>query len=372
MAVVAITGQIADYDWGGPASISELFGWTPELNVEAEWWLGTHPLRPSHTADGELLTDWLGRKGEEAELPYLFKVLTPRKPLSLQVHPSPAQAHAGFLLEQQAGVPLDAPHRMFKDRFAKPELVVALGGAFHALAGLRPAADTIEALTGLVGDNPGPGVAAWLATLRGGDLQQTIAWLLRGDGDAALVPGELGQLAELDDTLNRLHRHYPGDPGIAVGFMMNRLTLLPGESAFLDAGQLHAYLEGNAIELMAPSDNVLRGGLTGKHVDVNALLDIASFEAGDPPRLEPRVLPAGGVLYQPPGYSFALGLIEGTEVDSTQAIHSPTLVVCTSGVWQVRAGGEERELSPGDAAMVTGEPQMRLAGSGQLWWATAD
>ena len=373
MGIALLHGDIADYDWGGRGGISDLLGWPTTEQRQAEWWLGTHPLRPTRTESGELLSDWLAREQGESELPYLFKVLAPVKPLSLQVHPSPAQAEEGFAREEALGLALDDPHRMFKDRHAKPELVIALAGPFEALAGLRPATETLESLRALTGDTPPAGIAQWMEQLETRSLAQVVSWLLRQEGLAAHVPGELAAYESADDTLARLHRHYPKDPGIAVGLMMNRLTLQPGEAAFLDAGVLHAYLEGFAIELMAPSDNVLRGGLTPKHVDVDRLLDIAVFSEQPPPRLQSVETKGGGRRYQPPHQPWGVGALEGSKVEALHELHGPTLVVCTTGAWTIEGQHSSVTLESGQAAVVSsGEQTLRLAGSGALWWAGAE
>ena len=372
MAIARLHGTIAHYAWGGPGAISRLLGWSESTQNEAEWWLGTHPLGMSTVESGESLSQWLGSVGERDELLYLFKVLSPTTPLSLQVHPSSEQAREGFAREEAGGIPLEAPTRLFKDPYAKPELVVAIGGPFHALAGIRPIETTLGQLEGLIGDANYPAIRGWIEKLSSWSVEEVIGWLLSDSPEIPALLAELGQLADKDDTLSRLYRHYPTDPGIAVGMMMHRLTLLPGEAAFLEAGQLHAYLEGYAIELMAPSDNVLRGGLTPKHVDVEALLGIAVCEPVEVPRLEPKFTPTGGVAYAPEGHPLRLGLLEGTEVSATLPAQEPVVVVATDGEWSVESGNQILSLEHGQACVVAGEGSpRRLTGSGQIWWAFA-
>jgi mannose-6-phosphate isomerase len=371
--IARLHGTIADYAWGSPGAISRLLGWPESAQNEAEWWLGTHPLGMSTVESGESLSQYLASVGEPAELPYLFKVLSPTTPLSLQVHPSAVEAAEGFQREEAAGIPLDAPTRLFNDPHAKPELVVAMGGPFHALAGIRPIETTLGQLEGLMGEGDYPSIRGWIEKLSSWSVEEVIGWLLSDSPEVPVLLDELGRVADRDDTLSRLHRHYPTDPGIAVGMMMHRLTLLPGEAAFLEAGQLHAYLEGYAIELMAPSDNVLRGGLTPKHVDVEALLEIAVCEPVDVPRLEPQLSPTGGVTYAPDGHPLRLGLLEGTEVAAALPIQGSVVVIATDGEWSVECGDEVLSLERGQACVVPGQGmQRRLTGSGQIWWAFAD
>jgi len=372
MAFRRIVGDVVDYQWGKTDGLGALLGWPMTGAPEAEWWLGTHPLHPSRVDAGQTLDEWLQAE-QDSNLGFLLKILSVDSPLALQVHPSAEQAAEGFERESAAGLPLDAPTRLFKDPYAKPELVVALGGPFHALAGIRPIEATLGQLEGLIGEGDYPAVRGWIEKLSSWPVEEVIGWLLSDSPEVPPLLAELGPLAEKDDTLSRLHHHYPADPGIAVGMMMHRLTLLPGEAAFLEAGQLHAYLEGYAIELMAPSDNVLRGGLTPKHVDVEALLAIAVCEPVDVPRLEPQLSPTGGVTYSPEGYPLRLGLLEGTEVSATLPTQGAVLVIATNGEWSVENGDEALSLERGQACVVAakGFPS-RLTGSGQILWAFAD
>jgi mannose-6-phosphate isomerase len=372
MAMTRLTGSVADYSWGGLGSLSNLLGWSATDAREAEWWLGTHPLRPSRVESGQLLSEWLAAQHQPEELPFLFKVLSPTAPLSLQVHPSAEQAREGFAREEEEGIPLDAPTRLYKDPHPKPELVVAIGGPFHALAGIRPVEATIEHLEVLVGDEESPVIRGWMEKLSSWNPAEIVGWLLSDSAEVGTLMAELGELADRDDTLSRLHRHYPGDPGIAVGLMMHRLTLLPGEAAFLDAGQLHAYLEGFAIELMAPSDNVLRGGLTPKHVDVEELMVVAQLDPVERPTLEPVLSAEGGVVYRPDGHDLNLALLEGTEVSARKALSSPVLIVATDGEWQVSDGSDTLTLGRGEACVVVNDgAELLVRGSGQIWWAFA-
>ena len=312
MAVAKLSRTIAHYPWGGSGAISELFGWAPSTEPEAEWWLGVHPVRPSTlAADGNPLSEWLQRYEARSDLPYLFKVLAPTMPLSLQVHPTTEQAEQGFDRESAAKVPLDSPQRMFKDRLAKPELVVALEGGFRALAGVRPVEQSIDALRGIAGSDDTPAIDALVSRLESDGVAQAVAWLLSGAAEVSQLIAELTARASRDDTVRVLSDHFPGDPGIAIALLLHRVDLAAGQALFVDAGVPHAYLDGFAVELMAPSDNVLRGGLTGKHVDTEAFVDIARLEPGPVPALEPTATESAAVAYQPPGQAFQLFHLAG-------------------------------------------------------------
>ncbi|AVG24558.1 mannose-6-phosphate isomerase [Pontimonas salivibrio] len=392
MAIAKLSRTLAHYPWGGSGAISELFGWSASDKPEAEWWLGVHPVRPSTlAADGGPLAQWLQRYDARSDLPYLFKVLAPTMPLSLQVHPSTEQAHEGYDREVQQGVSLDASNRLFKDRFAKPELVVALEGGFHALAGVRPVTQTIDALTELRGRSDAPAVDDYISRLEQDGIAQTLGWLLRGGEDVLELVGQLGQLAEAPvtqgdraegmtghnpvrlatDTILRLQKHFPGDAGIAVAMLLHRVDLDPGEALFVDAGVPHAYLEGYAVELMAPSDNVLRGGLTTKHVDVEAFLDVVVLQPGDAPRLTPEVDDSGVSTYRPAGHGFQLSRLHGSGLQERITLSGPSIVLCTAGSWQVRGPRGSITASRGEAwAVSQSESPLTLEGSGELWWAS--
>lgn len=270
-----IEGIVQHYDWGDPTFIPELLGLEPDGRPWAELWLGTHPNGPSRFDDGVPLADVTG------PLPYLLKVLACVQPLSLQTHPNAEQAERGFY----RGVFLDAN--------PKPELLCALT-PFQALCGIRPADATIgllrelgiDELAGVVAER-GPGAALE------GLYRHTIdpAPIVDACSDSALIEAE---------WVRRLADRYPGEPSVAATLLLNLVTLEPGDAIRLDAGNLHAYLYGAGIELMGASDNVVRGGLTTKAVDVDLLLDIV-----EPTPLADPMLPSG-TRYELPDAGVAL------------------------------------------------------------------
>lgn len=372
MAVAKLSRTLAHYPWGGQGAISELFGWSPTDEPEAEWWLGVHPVRPSTlAADKTPLSQWLQRYDARSDLPYLFKVLAPTMPLSLQVHPTTEQAERGYGAETSAGIALDAPERLYKDRFAKPELVVALAGGFIALAGVRPVAQSIDALSALATSSQTPAIDAFIKRLESEGIEPSVEWVLRGGSDVDELVGQLATQAPANDTLSRLVTHFPTDPGIAIAMLLHRADLAPGEALFVDAGVPHAYLEGYGVELMAPSDNVLRGGLTSKHIDTEAFVDIASLEPGPLPVLQPESANAHLSNYQPPGQGFALSRLQGKVVDQKVELTGPSIVLCTEGTWQIRGPRGSVTASRGEAWVVSqSESPVVFEGSGQLWWAS--
>ena len=275
-----VTGVVQHYAWGDPKFIPRLLGVHPDGRPWAEWWLGTHPNGPAQLADGRPLAEVTG------ELPFLLKVLAAQGPLSLQTHPDARRAADGF----RRGV--------YADPNPKPELLCALT-PFHALCGVRPVAPTlalldelgVETLASVVA-NDGP-AAAFGGLLRGTlDAGPAIEACRREDG-TRLEAGWVRLLAA----------RYPDDPSVAATLLLNLVVLEPGQAIRLDAGNVHAYLRGAGVELMGPSDNVVRAGLTTKPVDVDELLDVAVLD----PLVDP-VLPPGH-RYELPAADVALHLL---------------------------------------------------------------
>lgn len=358
---VGITNTPRDYAWGSATAIADLLGTPPSGGPQAELWLGTHPGSPSQTADGSL--------SDIAQLPFLLKVLAAASPLSLQAHPTIAQARAGFARENAAGVPLDAAHRNYKDELHKPEIIFALT-PFRALCGFRPAAETGASIERLLGAVPGDApLNGWLDRLGSDDdIRDTFEWLIsRGAGvdelvaslvtAAALVEGEHFTL------VTELARAYPGDPGIAISLMLNLAVLLPGEVLFLPAGNIHAYIEGLGIELMAASDNVLRGGLTPKHVDVDELLAVLDFTPLPVPYL--RAISDGPTadVFRPNVRDFELVHVTG---DASLELVADAIVLCTAGSFELNG----QAVARGESFFVTGEAALAVRGTGELFVAT--
>lgn len=283
-----------EYSWGSPTLIPALEGREPTGRPEAEIWFGAHPGSPSRTPDGRTLDAVLDEAGEPP-LPFLLKILAAGMSLSIQVHPSKEQAVAGFAREEATGIPRDADDRTYRDDNHKPEIIVALSDRFRALVGLRP----LEATRRLLATLGGHGAAELAERLEGGDESQALAdalsWALSDaarpavDDISRALQGDdtRGEFAEERDVLRRIAADFPGDPGVVVALLMNVVVLRRGEALFAPAGALHAYQEGLGVELMAASDNVVRGGLTPKHVDVPELLTLVDTTPGPAPLVAP-------------------------------------------------------------------------------------
>lgn len=380
--LVEIGNEPRDYAWGRIDGVAEVLGRPGSGGPEAELWLGAHPGSPSRALDGApwvTLLDWEQGSGER--LPFLLKVLCAAGPLSLQAHPTTAQARAGFADEEERGVPRDAAHRNYKDPNAKPELIVALSDGFEALCGFRSVAEITadaDALAARAPQDTAEALATWRGRLSGADgLRSGFSWLLAGGAEVDVLVRGLVAAAEGEERfelISRLAVAYPGDPGIAVALMLRHIVLAAGESLWLPAGNIHAYLRGCGVELMGPSDNVLRGGLTPKHVDVPELERVLDFRAGEDDRLVPVPLADAVRSYRPRVHAsgadvpFELLAVTG---DAELALGGPSIAIATDGAFAIEAGDERRDLPRGTAVFVSRATAARVAGSGRLWIATA-
>lgn len=392
---VAIDNSPRPYAWGDTTAIADFRGIAPSGGPEAELWLGAHHGAPAKLVDrasdthGDL-AQWIAADptlalgpelaAQGARLPFLLKLLAAGSPLSLQAHPNPEQARAGFERENAAGVPLDASHRNYRDPFHKPELVVAISDTFDALSGFRPLAEVRGILDTLhtadaASDAPDPEAIDLLAERLSGDdsLRTTVEWLLRegrgerGDQAKADVERLVERVVELAAsaaaaaspaalsfaTVLELDEAYPGDPGIVLSLLLNRVRLERGEALYLAAGNIHAHLDGLGIELMAASDNVLRGGLTPKHIDVDELLAVLDFTPIEAPRLHPVSAGTGVAVFSPGMPDFELIRVDPGADAASVDLAGPAIVIAEGGDVHVRGSGAELEVSRGAAAYIT-------------------
>lgn len=373
---VGITNTPRDYAWGSTTAIPGLLGVEPTGAPQAELWLGAHPGSPSQL---------VGREGTLADLvpgrlPFLLKVLAASAPLSLQAHPTPDQAQAGFARENAAGVPLDAPERNYKDAFHKPELIYALSDPFTALSGFRPVADTRAVLEPVADDARLEPLLARLTGDEDSALRETFTWLIsRGSGADDVISAVVEASAVVDgpswETVRLLAEYYPGDPGIPISLLLHTIALRPGEVLYLPAGNIHAYLGGLGIELMAASDNVLRGGLTPKHVDVPELLEVLDFRPLPAPYLQPEAVAPGVAVFRPGVPDFVLTVVSPDVakrgVDVAIEGGGPAIAFAASGAATLDGFDASFALERGAAAYVSGEETVHVSGDALLFVATS-
>ncbi|MEE3067211.1 MAG: mannose-6-phosphate isomerase, class I [Actinomycetota bacterium] len=384
-----LRGAVRTYAWGSRTAIAEFTGRpVPAAHPEAELWFGAHPGDPAflETEQGELslleavTADPEGQLGSASRerfgdvLPFLVKVLAADEPLSLQAHPSAEQAIEGYLREEKLGIPVTSPVRNYRDTSHKPELLVALH-SFEALAGFRQAAVTIELLRALAVTDLDPYIellndqsdadglralfTTWI-TAPQPDIDVLVSAVI--DGAIQYVSSGATAFAAEAKAVLELGERYPGDAGVLASLLLNRISLAPGEALFIPAGNLHTYLRGFAIEVMANSDNVLRGGLTPKHVDVPELLRVLDFAPTAEAQLRPHVHREGlGLIYDTPADEFAVALLTlegehlGHEVDASPTHDGPQILLCAEGAAVVHGKSGSLALDRGMAAWVAAD-----------------
>jgi mannose-6-phosphate isomerase len=392
-----LRNPIREYSWGSHTALAELLGEpSPSPRPQAELWMGAHPSAPSEVRDGAgwiTLGDWIRRDAVDVlgagvvgeygeELPFLLKLIAAERPLSLQAHPNSEQARSGFERENRAGIPIAAPHRSYLDPNPKPELICALT-PFAAMCGFRP----LDEIVAQVDELRARGLAALLGRLRFEREPEHLraffeALMGLDEAEAADLAAEAVEAAESGygdpearGWLRKLAAAYPGDRGVVAPLFLNLVELRPGDALFLPAGQLHSYLYGTAVEIMANSDNVLRGGLTEKHVDAPELLATLEFE----PRLPELLAPLGGDAvessYATPAREFALSVVEpGPDRPFDSGPRDRVeILFCSNG-----AVGIEGDVAPEAASLTAGAAAIvpavagayRLSGQGAVYRAT--
>jgi mannose-6-phosphate isomerase len=389
--LVALDGVPRSYPWGSPTAIPILRGDEPDGTPMAELWFGAHPDGPSPVPahalglDELIAADPVALLGERVvarfgpRLPFLVKLLAARTALSIQVHPTIEQAEAGFAAEDAAGIARTASNRNYRDRNHKPELLCALT-EFEALCGFRPVAETLRLLDAL----GTPELGELRGALAGDDgLRAGFTLLLAIATPQPLVAAVRERAAALAGTewagaaraVALTAADFPADIGVVLSLLLNYVRLAPGEAIYLGAGSVHSYLRGLGVEVMANSDNVLRCGLTGKHIDVDQLLAVTDFA----PLVEPRMSPErtdSGAWFELPVPDFRVGLA-GLDGDHGQCAFGdaglPYLAVCVSGLLRLEVDGDAVTLTPGRAAFVKARRHLVTAtGTGEFYYVTVD
>jgi mannose-6-phosphate isomerase len=388
--VVRLQNTIRDYAWGSRTALPELLGVEPDGKPQAELWMGAHESAPSVLPSGDSLydvvsagpSDVLGAETAErfeGRFPFLAKLLAAGQPLSIQAHPSREQAIDGYARDEAAGIPLDAADRNYKDAWPKPEILIALE-PFDALVGFRPLETTVALLDAL----KAVGFEELTDLLRDGKLREAFTQFMSTDRDAIRpMVSALGEacaqysgaaFALEVETLARLCADFPDDPGVLAALLLNRVRLSRFEAVYLPAGNVHAYLHGLGFEVMANSDNVLRGGLTAKHVDVPELVSVVDFEPLADPVLRATVVADGVSAYETGCEYFAIRRLDLADGERTVDGVGPRIVCCVDGSVEVGAAGTEStvRLTAGRSAFAAGpEGPCILRGSGPAFVVSA-
>lgn len=384
----ALHNGIRRYAWGSQTAMAEFLGRpSPSPDPEAELWIGAYPSTPSRLEDGTELqaliasdpegvlgTDALRRFGPR--LPFLMKVLTIGAPLSLQAHPNADQAAKGFAGEQTAGLTPEDPVRNYRDPRHKPELLCALTPV-EALSGFRVVPETIALLDELGCTE----LTRLRTTVAGSGLAQAVRWIFMLPAEdvadmvaaagaaAAMIPA--GEHSQLGCWIARLATDYPADRGVILALLCNYVRLEPGEALSIPVGCLHGYLSGMGVEIMAASDNVLRGGLTAKHVDLEDLSRILDVREGPPLILRPQPDEQGRTLFPVGAEEFELIRFDLTGRSQPLSAQRPAVVLTVSGRARLNGVAGSLELPRGRAAFVdAAEDEVSISGPAVVFQAT--
>lgn len=377
--VYRLASRIKNYDWGVVGGISRHLGTEPSPGPEAEIWWGNHPLADCVIDDqglGEDFPQWLERTS--TSFPLLVKILAADRPLSIQVHPNAQQAEAGFTAENQSGVPLDAPQRIYKDRSAKPELIIALSSEFVALAGFIDEAalqDRCERWAAV----GAPASLLHELTPRFGYPREIVSRITDGGKSRTQAVADLNAwlksspVVGVDPTtfaeaalVREIIESYPEDAGVLFAFLMHHVVLARGEGLFVPDGEIHAYVRGTGLEVMLPSDNVVRAGLTSKHVDRDAFFDLATFLPTPEPR---KVLPqsvAHTEVYSDFGAPFRITVLR--DGASTTTIASPAVCFVERGELSSASPEGSQSFDSGAAVFAMPGESLDVGGEDALVW----
>ena len=383
--------------WGSTTAIPRLLGVDPDGGPCSELWMGAHPAAPSRVeragvtqslaevirADPETELGAAVTGAYGPRLPFLLKVLAAARPLSLQAHPSRSQAAAGFADEERRGVAPDDPGRNYADADHKPEMLCALT-EFHALCGFRAVAETIDLLETLTVPDLDPDLQALRSGPDGSGVRRVLDRLLHlpdiertslvqavSNRCAELVAADGAHAREAQTVLDLADQH-PGDAAVVCALLMNQVTLQPGEAIFLAAGNLHAYLRGVGVEVMASSDNVVRAGLTERHVDVDELLAIVDTTPGPVPLVTAVAASDVEVRYPAPVADFRLSRLTLPAGRTYElAPGRPRILLVVDGRLEVAQDGRTTQLARGQSGFLrAGDPPAVLTGAATAFLVT--
>ncbi|MFM1784493.1 MAG: mannose-6-phosphate isomerase, class [Actinomycetota bacterium] len=359
MTLLKLTNQVMDYAWGSQLLMDQVLGIPATGKPMAEIWFGTHPKSSAQVEDaqGKTLSQRIKR-----DVSFMVKFLAADKPLSIQVHPDKARASKQFALGNPSYV--DANH--------KPEVLVAIS-EFRALCGFRPYQETFADLTKLV-ERDANLQGLFLAFQRG-RYQEAIRWAFGCDRETvgSLVAATAAISRSQHKMLSELYTLYQGDPGVVIAFFMNRISLSPGEAIFVPAGTIHAYLSGLGVEVMAVSDNVLRGGLTEKPVDILELLEVLNYSPTDDAMVKPKKIANGLHEFELPIIDYKLYKAEPSSrrlLADLDLYGQDCIAVCVDGEVTISTSSDEvLTLKKGEAAYVGYSRLFSISGNGTAYLA---
>jgi len=391
MKIYKLAAKIQNYAWGSKTLLPAILGKQETNEPQAELWLGAHPKAPALVqTDNELIgLDRLISKNPETilgnfanykQLPFLMKILTAGTPLSIQSHPNLWQAKEGFEMENIMRIPLDRADRNYKDANHKPELICALT-EFHAMCGFRPVKEIANLFRYFQVANSFPFLNSFLDNPNQESLKIFFDRLMNSDRpQIKTAVKKMIQNIEHKPARNerekfsftwvkKLNDFYPGDVGVFAPLLLNTVKLQPGEALYLGAGELHAYLQGAGVEIMANSDNVLRGGLTPKHIDVPELLKTLTFNCGKEEIINPTSINNMEKTYRTPADEFELSRIELANSSYELKPDGAEIVFCLEGEMELKATNAEfLVLKRGESALISGEVSCyNLIGTGTLF-----
>ena len=381
--LVKISNQALDYAWGSKNLISDYFDVEPTGRPMAEVWFGTHDGSPTRVVGLEdSLQEILSAQARPDRLPFLLKILAAEAPLSIQAHPNPEQAIEGFARENALGIPVSSPERNYKDDRAKPELIVALSESFEALVGFadpRIAQEKFSELLEFIQNQSSRIVLErWISYLEdsAGVKKVFLEALTASDCGESFV-SDLVDAAEqcpaLVDLVAHLTNYHGFDRGISCALLMNHVSFKRGEGYFVPAGMPHAYLSGLGVEVMLASDNVLRGGLTPKHIDIEELTHVLVFESTDPQQVKTKMLAQGLERFELPTreFEFYRAKVGASNLLADLNLPGDAIALCTQGAVAISSSKGEREvINKGEAVFISGDARtFSIAGNGEIYLA---
>lgn len=371
--IYKLENQIQNYKWGTTYFIPQLLNSPNKKKLPcAELWIGAHPKAPSNITDLNINLKQLIDKYPEAvlgnavkkkfnsKLPFLLKILSAETPLSIQAHPNKKQAENGFYIENKLGKPIDAFDRNYKDDNHKPELICALT-PFVAMCGFRPlleikrlldtfSMNTVLADYGLL-ENDENKLKDFFSKLINTEKKQQKSWI-------TLLMSNIDKISELEKYkleiywIKQLNKFFPGDIGVIFPLLLNLIELDPGEALYLPSGVLHAYLKGEGIEIMANSDNVLRGGLTQKYIDVHELLKIVNFKGEKVKKVKTHRFNKHKLLYKTPSIEFALTRLNIQNTEQFLEVKGPEVLLCINGKALIYKDNTKYEIKKGESVFI--------------------